>query len=70
MIYLEVFMSVNMVITLVDVVLLVVFFGYLIFLYVEFYKSETDKTERIVKDESGHIISIDGIPFDEYMERL
>ena len=63
-------MSVNMVITLVKVVLLVVSFGYLIFLYVGPYKPETDKPEGIVEDESGHIISIDGIPFDEYMERL
>ena len=70
MIYLEAVMSVSMVITLVEVVLLAMSFGYLIFLYVELYKTETDKLERIIKDESGHIISIDGIPFDEYMERL
>lgn len=70
MIYLEAVMSVSMVITLVGVVLLVMSFGYLIILYVELYKTETDKLERIIKDESGHIISIDGIPFDEYMERL
>lgn len=70
MIYLEAVMSVDVIITLVEAVLFVVFFGYLIFLYVELYKTETDKPEIIVKDESGHIISIDGIPFDEYMERL
>lgn len=74
MIYLEAVMSVNMIITLVEVVLLVVllvvFLGHLILLYVELYKTENDKLKRIVKDESGHIISIDGIPFDEYMERL
>ena len=70
MIYLEAVMSVSMVITLVGVVLLVMSFGYLIILYVELYKTETDKLEGIIKDESGHIISIDGIPFDEYMERL
>lgn len=65
-----IYLGVIMVITLVEVVLLVVSFGYLIFLYVEPYKPETDKPEGIVKDESSHIISIDGIPFDEYMERL
>lgn len=63
-------MDISMVITLVEVVLLVVSFGYLIFLYVEPYKPETDKPEGIIRDEAGNIISIDGIPFDEYMERL
>ena len=29
-----------------------------------------DESIEIVKDESGRIISIDGIPFDEYMARL
>lgn len=63
-------MDVFTVITLVQVVLAVVSFGYLIFLYFEFYKHKPDKSEGIVKDESGHIISINGIPFDEYTERL
>ena len=63
-------MDVFTVIILVQVVLAVVSFGYLIFLYFEFYKHKPDKSEGIVKDESGHIISIDGIPFDEYVERL
>lgn len=70
MIYLGVIMDISMVITLVEVVLLVVSFGYLIFLYVEPYKPETDKPEGIIRDEAGNIISIDDIPFDEYMERL
>lgn len=70
MIYLGVIMDISMVITLVEVVLLVVSFGYLIFLYVKPYKPETDKPEEIIRDEAGNIISIDGIPFDEYMERL
>lgn len=65
MIYLGVIMDISMVITLVEVVLLVVSFGYLIFLYVEPYKPE-----GIIRDEAGNIISIDGIPFDEYTERL
>lgn len=63
-------MDVFTVIILVQVVLAVVSFGYLIFLYFEFYKTKPDKSKGIVKDESGHIISIDGIPFDEYTERL
>lgn len=63
-------MDVFTVIILVQVVLAVVSFGYLIFLYFEFYKHKPDKSEGIVKDESGHITSIDGIPFDEYTERL
>lgn len=63
-------MDVFTVIILVQVVLAVVSFGYLIFLYFEFYKPKPDKSKGIVKDESGHIISIDGIPFDEYTERL
>ena len=63
-------MDVFTVIILVQVVLAVVSFGYLIFLYFEFYKHKPDKSEGIVKDESGHIISIDGMPFDEYVERL
>lgn len=29
-----------------------------------------DESIEIVKDESGRIILIDGIPFDEYMARL
>ena len=29
-----------------------------------------DESIEIVRDESGMIISIDGIPFDEYMARL
>lgn len=29
-----------------------------------------DESIEIVKDESGRIISIDGIPFDEFMARL
>lgn len=70
MIYLEAVMSMNMILILVQVVLAVVSFGYLIFLYFEFYKPKPDKSEGIVKDESGHIISIDGIPFDEYTDRL
>lgn len=63
-------MGISMIITLVKVVLLVVSFGYLIFLYFEPDKPKSDKSDGIVEDESGHIISIDGIPFDEYMERL
>ena len=70
MIYLGVIMDISMIIILVQVVLAVVSFGYLIFLYFEFYKPKPDKSEGIVKDESGHIISIDDIPFDEYTERL
>lgn len=37
---------------------------------VDFCYPKPDESGRIVKDESGHIISIDGIPFDEYMGRL
>ena len=70
MIHLEAIMVVKTIILLVKVVLLVVSFGYLIFLHFEFNKPKSDKSTGIVKDESGRIISIDGIPFDEYMERL
>ena len=63
-------MDVGMIITLVEVVLLVVSFGYLIFSYFEFDKPKHDESTEIIRDESGNIISIDGIPFDEYMERL
>lgn len=59
-----------MIILLVKVVLLAALFGYLIFSFVETHKTEPDKSTGIVEDESGDIISIDGIPFDEYMESL
>ena len=70
MIHLEVIMVVEMVILLVKVVLLAALFGYLILSFVETHKTEPDKSDGIVKDESGDIISIDDIPFDEYMESL
>ena len=63
-------MVVKMVILLVKVVLLAVAFGYLISSFVEPHKPKSDKSDGIVKDESGDIISIDDIPFDEYMESL
>lgn len=37
---------------------------------VGFCYPKPDESIEIVKDESGRIISIDGIPFDEYMARL
>ena len=37
---------------------------------VGFCYPKPDESIEIVKDESGNIILIDGIPFDEYMARL
>lgn len=71
MIHLEVIMVVKMVVLLVKVVLIAALFWYLISSFVvKPHKPKSDKSDGIVKDESGDIISIDGIPFDEYMERL
>ena len=37
---------------------------------VGFCHPKPDESTEIIRDESGDIISIDGIPFDEYMARL
>lgn len=63
-------MVIKMIILLVKLVLIAALFWYLISPFVETHKPKSDKSDGIVKDESGDIISIDGIPYDEYMERL